>query len=199
MKILQKFLLLSIFFVSVDAKSVVYKPYLVDNPDRIEFATGYCENKNQEKKLWSALYKTTKSVVKEIPSIPPDQKIYIETEINSKNLDRQDAILQTSIYKIYKILNAFENIQKLSEIYIENHQKLPLAKKTEITGRVLLNISDLEKLKTFEKMAFQKSLESRNYMISINAVEQLDSALNSFYFLKENLLFHLICYGENSK
>jgi hypothetical protein len=200
MKVYRKILWFLMLMTSVNSRAEVYKPYLVDNPERLEFVTGYCENKNQEKKLWFAINKTAKSIVDTLPAVPPEQKNYIETELESKNMDRFSAIKQTSIYRINEIRMSFENIEKLSRTYIDNHKNLKFEKKVEITGRVLLNINQLDGLKffSFEKLPFKNSLTSRNYIISDGALDDLVSAQNSFGFLKDNLIFHLICYGEKS-
>ena len=91
------------------------------------------------------------------------------------------------------------NIKVLSNLYLENHKKLKIEKKIEIVGKLLLNINELDDYKKFDKAYFQKSLESRNYIISDTALDELQIGLISLNFIRKNLIYHLICYGEKSK
>jgi hypothetical protein len=184
---------------SIDARAELYRPYSQSNTERIEFHEGYCENKNQENKLLQAVNKTAKSIIDVLPTLPPEQINYIETEQDSKNADRIIAIGDTSIYKMYRMRININNIKVLSNLYLENHKKLKIEKKIEIVGKLLLNINELDDYKKFDKAYFQKSLESRNYIISDAALDELQIGLISLNFIRKNLIYHLICYGEKSK
>lgn len=179
--------------MSSASKAEIYKPYFQSNPNKIEFYKGYCINQSEEIRLWEAIYKFSSSALEEIPSIPPEQINYIEKELASNNLNRTNSIRQNPFYIMKDILTQIENLQKHSEQYKRYQNILPLHKKVEFIGRALINLKMPIDFDAAERLAFD--LKSKGYLIT---KDQLQSVVNTPYFLSENLVMTLICYGENN-
>lgn len=181
------------------ANAEIYRPYLNTNPDRIDFFSGYCENENQELKLWTAIYKTAKSIDEKLPAIPPEQTRYMNAELRSNNAQRIEAVLRSSIYRMQEIKSSLENIVNISNQYILVHGRIGLDKKVEFVGRTAINLMDLHSnLKMISPEDFRRSLAQKEYFVPSDLVKNLSENF-SFYMLWKNLMNHIICYGEKAK
>ncbi len=197
MKILKKILLLSIFIAS-NAMAEFFHPYHVDNPEKIEWNEGYCKNGVQEKKLWNAIYKTAKHAIDEIPGLPPEQRQYIESELDSKNSDRIESIIVSPIFSMHVILIQLKNVKTIAEDYLLTHESSPQLKKLKMLGEVLLPIYILEDKRGINNKTFQNSLAAKNYLLTAKQLKGLEIALTNFNSLKRNLAHQIICYGEKN-
>ena len=113
-------------------KSDIYSPYSAEGKEKVEFNEGYCKNENEEKKLWLGINKYAKSLLKIFPQIPPEQKSYINGEINSDNVNRFNGVMRTSFFKMSEVYENTDNIEKISSMYISNYKYLSLSKKWNI-------------------------------------------------------------------
>ena len=185
------FVVTCVFTVN-SASAKVWSPYLMGDPNRIEKAEGYCQNSSEEKKLWSAINKFTDSFLRDAPQIPPEQKAYIQGELQSGNAERRNRIFQNPIYKMEKIHSAIGNLNVLSSDYLKYQWALSLEKKMEFIGRSLINIVDDEvDYDQLEKMTTE--LQSKNYFIPAESLSMYWAVTRS---LRSQLVYHLICYGE---
>ena len=177
----------------------IYQPYSVKNPDRLDASEGYCQNSNQEKKLWYAILKTAKTIDEKLPNIPPEQIRYINSELKSTNPQRVEAIFRVSIFTMRSIKDSLINIINLTEGYLSIHDVMRLSKKVEYAARIMVNLDSLHN--NFNYMSpenFQSSLATREYFVSIDTLKQVSDQV-PFSVLKYALAKHLICYGELEK
>ena len=84
------------------------------------------------------------------------------------------------------------NIEQLSATYLKNQALLPLAKKMEIIGRTLVNVSN-ENIPYDEFQRVSVDLRAKGYYIS---TENLRTHWGVKFGIKRILISHLICYGE---
>jgi hypothetical protein len=127
---------------SFSQNSEIYSPFFFSNPEKIESSKGYCNNAADEKKLWTEINKFAKSFLLVVPTIPPEQKAYIQTERNSSNIKRLESILSNSFYRMNDLYEEVSNVEQLSATYLKHQAQLPLGKKMEIIGRTLSNITN---------------------------------------------------------
>jgi hypothetical protein len=176
------------------ALSDIWRPYLMSNADRIEMNEGYCKNAAEEKKFWTAINKFSESFLNEAPQIPPEQKAYMMGEAQSGNSERLHRTIESSMFKMNSLRNSFENLNTLSSDYLKYQKLLSFEKKTEFIGRSLLNLIN-EKIEYRQLDRFVADLQSKNYYIKSDTLE---STFSASYFLREQLVTHLICYSEKS-
>lgn len=161
---------------------------------KLDVQAGYCENPNKEKEMWSGINKFAKSIKDTLPGIPPAQAAYIEAEKNSNNNDRRMNLESYPFYIISKTLVMADNMDKLSELYIANQNRLGFPKKVEITARTLFNVTaapfEFDYINTLER-----KLAENDYKID---GRHLRTLLFSLWRFKPLLLNHLICYGEKT-
>ena len=92
-----------------------------------------------------AVNKTAKSIIEVLPTLPPEQINYIETEQDSKNADRIIAIGDTSIYKMYRMRININNIKPSLKkeyqlnIWISAQQKNYKIKKEGMSNIIIYN------------------------------------------------------------
>ena len=195
MNILKLSTLISFIFVATTSfaqNSEIYSPFLMSNPERLDSSTGYCKNAAEEKKLWTEINKFAKSFLLVVPTIPPEQKAYIQTERNSKNHKRLQSIFSNSFYIMNDLYEEVSNVEQLSSTYLKNQAQLQLAKKMEIIGRTLLNITNAN-IEWDDTQRFSADLRAKGYYI---ASEDLRMYLGVKNGMKYALHSHLICYGE---
>jgi hypothetical protein len=188
-------LVLSFAFVattSFSQNSEIYSPFLMSNPQRLDSSKGYCNNAAEEKKLWTEINKFAKSFLLVVPTIPPEQKAYIQTERNSQNSKRLQSIFSNSFYIMNDLYEEVSNVEQLSSTYLKNQAQLPLAKKMEIIGRTLLNISNAN-IEWDDTQRFSSDLRAKGYYISADDLRMHLGVKNG---MKYALHSHLICYGE---
>lgn len=175
-------------------KSEIYSPFFFSNPERLDYVSGggYCKNSTEEKKLWTEINKFAKSFLAVVPTIPPEQKAYIQTERNSSNTKRLESILSNSFYRMNDLYDEVSNVEQLSATYLKHQAQLPLGKKMEIIGRTLANITN-ENIEYDDMPRVSADLRTKGYYIS---VDDLRSHWAVKYGIKRALISHLICYGE---
>jgi hypothetical protein len=190
--LIRSFVVVACAFSANAIAAKVWSPYLMSDPDRIEHSEGYCKTPIEERKFWSAVNKFSGSFLSEAPQIPPEQKAYINGEIQSGNAERLARALQNPIYRMEKIRTSIENLNILSSDYLKYHKVLPLEKKMEFIGRSMINIIDEQvEYEDIDKMV--ADLQSKNYFINSDALKTYWSVSRA---LKSNLVYHIICYGE---
>jgi len=171
--------------------SDIYSPYSTDNREKLVWNGGYCKDINEEKKLRIEINKYAKSLLKIFPQIPPEQKAYINGEMNSGNTNRMVGIMNSSFYKMNEAYVGSEDIEKISAIYISSIDYLSMGKKMELIGRTLANLNQ-EDIPYEEIDRISGDLKSKNYIVNSKDLRQ-HWALSRF--LKRQLHSHLICYG----
>lgn len=196
MKILKSSLLILLAFFSLSSAasdSEIYNPFLYGNPERLDLSKGFCKKPIEEKKLWVAINKFSKSFLFVVPNLPPEQKAYIEGEFNSGNTLRKMRITNSAMYKISRVRDVVLNIEKLSSTYLQWQNTMKLENKLELIGRTLLNLdSEYVQLGDFDDIA--KELVSKNFYITMNDLVMYDAISSG---LKVQVIYQLICYGEN--
>ena len=188
------FLILSTFASSANS-SEIYSPFYYKNPNKLDSSEGYCANFSEEAKLWQGINKYANSLLTVMPAIPPEQKKYIQQEVESGNVDRALSIRGNPFFIMNDIYQEAINIEKLSSLYLLLNRQLPLEKKVEITARVILNI-DSEKIDYSNINWLSSELKSKGYYI---APETLKIIWGTRSGIKQASIFHLICYGEKYK
>ena len=183
------------FFVATTSfaqNSKIYSPFFFSNPEKLEFNSGYCKNTSEEKKLWTGINKFAKSFLLIVPSIPPEQKIYIQTERSSTNIERMVQITRNSFYKMNDLYEEVSNIEEISSTYLKHQEQLPLGKKMEIIGRTLANITN-ENIPYDDISIVVADLRAKGYYVSADDL-RMHSGVK--FGIKRALISHLICYGE---
>jgi hypothetical protein len=195
-----KFIGCSFFLTCMWARADVYKPYFLDNPDRINWNNGYCENHVEEKKLWRAISKTSKSMHEALPVIPENKEL-IEEEWRIKNFAEGYLIENSSLYKLYLIKIYFKNIELLSSTYLKSHERLSSLKKIEIATKVLKEIRSIQYLNKwkFDEIDPEKSLEVKDVFVPKSVFKDLRSGLSSVDLINGNLIEFLQCIGSRGK
>lgn len=177
---------------SFSQNSEIYSPFFFSNPEKIESSKGYCTNAAEEKKLWTEINKFAKSFLLVVPTIPPEQKAYIQTERNSSNIKRFESILSNSFYRMNDLYEEVSNVEQLSATYLKHQSQLPLGKKMEIIGRTLANITN-ENIQYDDMQRVSADLRTKGYYISVDDLRRHWAVK---YGMKQALISHLICYGE---
>jgi len=177
---------------SFSQNSEIYSPFFFSNPEKIESSKGYCNNAADEKKLWTEINKFAKSFLLVVPTIPPEQKAYIQTERNSSNIKRLESILSNSFYRMNDLYEEVSNVEQLSATYLKHQAQLPLGKKMEIIGRTLSNITN-ENIEYDDMQRVSADLRTKGYYISVDDLRRHWAVKHG---LKRALISHLICYGE---
>lgn len=188
-------ILISILFVATTSfaqNPEIYSPFFMSNPERLDDSSGYCKNAAEEKKMWTEINKFSKSFLLVVPTIPPEQKAYIQTELSSSNIERVSRIMSNSFYVMNDLYEEVSNIEKLSSTYLKHQAQLPLGKKMEIIGRTLANVTNTN-LPNDEFQRFSADLRAKGYYIS---AENLRTHWGVKFGIKRLLISHLICYGE---
>jgi hypothetical protein len=179
---------------SFSQNSEIYSPFSFSNSERLDYVNGggYCKNAAEEKKLWTEINKFAKSFLLVVPTIPPEQKAYIQTERNSSNNERLMRIMSNSFYIMNDLYEEVSNVEQLSSTYLKNQAQLPLAKKMEIIGRTLANFNN-ENIPHDELQKVALDLRTKGYYISAG---DLGRHWAVKYGMRRALISHLICYGE---
>jgi hypothetical protein len=180
--------------ISFAGTSQIYGPFLASNPERIQLFGGHCKSRHDERMLWSAINKFSKSFLKVVPAIPPEQLKYIKGELESGNINRQMNIMRSSMYAMKNFYESLESAERLSAQVIEAQEGLSLRKKVEFTGRVLASIVP-GRLDGWEMGALTSDLRSKGYLIS---EADLDFARVTALGLSRSLVSYLICFGEGA-
>jgi hypothetical protein len=192
-------ILISFIFVATTSfaqNSEIYSPFSFVNPEKLNYANGggYCKTASDEKKLWTEINKFSKSFLHVVPNIPPEQKAYINAELNSSNSERQIRITSNSFYLMNDLYEEVSNIEKLSSTFLKNQARLPLQKKMEIIGRTLANVTN-EGIPSDLFQSISADLKAKGYHIS---AENFRTHWGVKFGIKQILISNLICYGEKS-
>lgn len=154
----------------------------------LDHTKGYCESGEQEKMLWTAINQLARSFLAISPQIPPEQRNYLMTELNSGG-ERMVRVLQDPLFKMLTVRDGAEKLGRISQIYLNAPPNLSFIKRVELIGRAFQAIdvgSELERS--------HATLRSKGY--HINPTILMDWQFQTT-FLRIHLIDHLICYGTS--
>jgi hypothetical protein len=174
------------------ASAEIYAPFFLENPERIDFFTGYCKNSKEEYKFWSSINKFSESILFTLPAVPPEQVKYIESEMSSGNNERSMRADRNPYSVVMKILESAKNLRDLSTQYLKYKDAITDKKRMEFFGRALINLK--REIEFSQTDYIVQELNKKDYPLTSKNLESI-IFINSMF--ESNLKMTLICFGEN--